>query len=254
MTDDEGVDDMADEYAVSPARFSDTLREQRAARLKGGLYHLTQVLMAYNTNRIEGSQLSEDQTRYIYETRTISGDGVRVDDVIETVNSFDLFDMMIDHLEASVTVETLKDYHRVLKSGTSDSRRDWFVVGDWKRVPNEVGGRRTVSPEHVELAVEELIRDQAVQSQMSFEDIVDFHYRFERIHPFQDGNGRVGRTVMFQQCLQNKIMPFIVLDSQKEFYYRGLAEYEVEPGYLRDTLRTFQDRYYERFAELVPVL
>ncbi|MGI8393083.1 Fic family protein [Leucobacter sp. W1038] len=241
-----------EEYPIESECFAQALREQRAMRLKGGLYHLNQVLMAYNTNRIEGSLLDEDQTRYIYETRTVTGDAVRVDDVVETMNSFELFDVMIDSYDAAITAETLKNYHRILKTGTAHARADWFAVGDWKRVANVVGGMRTTPPEHVALAVEALLERTPPPGQMTFAEICDFHHAFEAIHPFQDGNGRVGRIVMFQQCLQNGVMPFIVLDAQKEFYYRGLAEYANEPGFLRETFRSFQDAYYERFAELVP--
>lgn len=243
----------SDEYPIAPSLFTATLRQQRATRLKGGLYHLNQVLVAYNTNRIEGSSLDEDQTRYIYETQTISGAAVPVDDVIETANSFRLFDEMLDGYDEPITADTLKSYHRVLKTGTLQASSDGFAVGDWKRTANSVGGQRTTPPEHVALAVEDLLARTPSTGKMSFNDIADFHHRFESIHPFQDGNGRVGRTVMFQQCLQNNIMPFIVLDSQKEFYYRGLKTYDDEPGFLRDTLRSFQDSYYERFSEYVPV-
>lgn len=250
---------MNDEYPIAPSLFAATLRQQRATRLKGGLYHLNQVLLAYNTNRIEGSSLDEDQTRYIYETQTVSGVAVPVDDVIETTNSFRLFDEMLDrsgsfdkHSEP-ITADTLKSYHRTLKNGTIHAAQPGFAVGDWKRTANTVGGQRTTPPEHVALAVEDLLARTPQIGEMSFDDITDFHHRFESIHPFQDGNGRVGRIVMFQQCLQNNIMPFIVLDSQKEFYYRGLKAYEDEPGFLRETLRSFQDSYYEQFSEYVPV-
>lgn len=241
-----------EEFPIDPARFAHALREQRQMHLKGGLYHLNQVLMAYNTNRIEGSRLDEEQTRYIYETRTVSGDGVPVDDITETVNSFALFDAMIDRYDQPITAQTLKDYHRILKTGTGDAQKTWFAVGGWKHVANEVGGLPTTAPADVNAAIDDLIGRTEAAGEMSFEDITEFHYRFERIHPFQDGNGRVGRAVMFQQCLQNGIMPFIVLDSQKAFYYRGLAEYETEPGFLRETFRSFQDAYYERFAKFVP--
>lgn len=224
------------------------------ARLKGGVYHLNQVLMAYNTNRIEGSVLDEEQTRYIYETRTVSGDAVPVDDVVETMNSFELFDAMLDGLDEPITAERLKLYHAILKRGAAQARLDWLAVGDWKRVPNVAGLQQTTAPDGVAGAIDELLAGAPQLGEMTFDDIVDFHYRFESIHPFQDGNGRVGRLVMFQQCLQNSIMPFVVLDSRKEFYYRGLREYEVQPGFLRDTLRSFQDAYYERFASLVPLV
>ena len=239
---------MTDEYAIDARSFARTLRDQRRTRMKGGLYHLNQVLMAYNSNRIEGSRLDEEQTRFIYETRTITGENVAVDDVVEAVNSFELFDEMIDRLGEPITAETMKDYHRVLKQGTADARRPSFA-GDYKRVPNVVGGRETVVPEHVALAVDDLIA--RTPASMTFDDIADFHYRFEVIHPFQDGNGRVGRILMFQQCLDNGIMQFTVLDSTKAFYYRGLSEYEQEPGFLRETFRSLQDDYYARFARFV---
>lgn len=238
-----------DEYAIDARRFAETLVEQRAMQLKGGLYHLTQIELAYNTNRIEGSQLSEEQTRSIFETRTVHGDA-RVDDIAETSNHFRMFDAMLDGLGQPLTADTIKSYHRLLKEGTSDAERDWFAVGDWKRLPNEVGGQATTPPEHVHLAIDELLGE--TPSTMTFEDIVDFHHRFESIHPFQDCNGRVGRLIMFGQCLTNGILPFIVRDDQKAFYYRGLADYGTEPGFLRDTLRHFQDAYYKRFAQFVP--
>lgn len=238
-----------DEYAIDPRRFTQTLREQRQTRLKGGLYHQNQILMAYNSNRIEGSQLDLEQTRYIYETRTVAGDNIAVDDVVETVNSFAMFDKMLDRLDDPITASTMKDYHRTLKQGTADASRRSFAVGNFKRLPNVVGGQDTVDPAHVETAIEELLAQ--TPTSLDFNDITDFHYRFERIHPFQDGNGRVGRILMFQQCLQNGIMPFIVLDSKKLFYYRGLSEYEEQPGFLRDTFRSLQDDYYARFAKFV---
>lgn len=241
-----------DEFAISAAQLIATLQEQRAMRLKGGLYHLNQIEMAYNTNRIEGSQLSEEQTRYIYETRTISGEALSVDDITETNNHFRAFDTMIDNYREPITAETMKEYHRILKQGTSDAAKPWFAVGDWKQVPNAVGGRDTCPPDQVANAISTLLRK--TPREMSFRDICDFHYRFEIIHPFQDGNGRVGRLLMFQQCMSNNIMPFIVLDRKKEFYYRGLSNYEKEPGFLIDTFRTFQDAYYAKYAKFVPLL
>jgi len=243
---------IADEYAIDPRRFAKVLREQRSSRMKGGIYHLTQIVMAYNSNKIEGSQLSSEQTRYIYETRTIAGDDVNVDDIIETVNHFQAFDEMLDQVDEPITAQTMKSCHRTLKHGTADARQDWFAIGDWKRLANAIGDVQTTAPAKVELEITQLLR--SVPETMSFEDIVDFHHRFERIHPFQDGNGRVGRLLMFQQCLRNGIMPFVVLDAQKQFYYRGLSEYDDEPGFLRDTFRSFQDAYYDRFAPFVEVL
>lgn len=238
-----------DEYEIDAAKFAETLLEQRRMRLKGGLYHLTQIQMAYNTNRIEGSRLSEEQTRYLYETRTITGDAL-VDDVVETSNHFRAFDAMLDHVGSPITADTWKTYHRLLKSGTSDSEKDWFAVGDWKLVPNAVGNIETTPPEEVESAVQKLIA--RTPENLSFEEICAYHHDFETIHPFQDGNGRVGRLVMFEQCLANNIMPFIVLDSDKAFYYRGLDQLSETPGFLLDTFRKSQDEYFERFKKFIP--
>lgn len=242
---------LGDEYAIRAEIFKQTLQSQRATRLKGGLYHLTQILLAYNTNRIEGSKLDIDQTRYLYETRTISGENIPVDDVIETINSFELFDTMIDRLEQPITADTLKDYHRILKTGTRAVGTPYFMLGDWKNIANVIGSGKieTSAPEAVDRDIHALL--QRTPTAMTFEDIVQFHHDFERIHPFSDGNGRVGRIVMFQQCLQNDIMPFVVLDEQKAYYYRGLDRYEEQPGFLRDTLRAMQDRYYQTFERFV---
>lgn len=240
---------MTDEYAINAGRFTHALREQQQMKLPGGLYHLTQIEMAFNSNRIEGSRLSKDQTRYIYETRTVVGDAP-VDDVIETSNHFRAFDLMLDHVGESLTSDFIKELHRTLKTGTQDSTKGWFAVGDWKAVPNEVGGMPTTPPEEVGADINQLLAE--TPSHMTFEQICDFHVRFEIIHPFQDGNVRVGRLILFGQCLQNDIMPFVVSDEEKAFYYRGLQEYRSEPGYLRDTFRHFQDQYYARFHSFVP--
>ncbi|WP_296140603.1 Fic family protein [uncultured Tessaracoccus sp.] len=240
---------MADEYAIRAREFLTALREQRESRLPGGLYHLTQLELAYNSNRIEGSQLSADQTRYLFETRTVIGDAL-VDDVLETTNHFRAFDVMVDHVGEPITAEVLQEYHRILKTGTSDADREWFAVGGWKRLPNEVGGRATTPPDQVDEAIADLLR--RTPAKMSFEDICRFHHDFERIHPFQDGNGRVGRLVMFEQCLAHGVLPFVVLDHEKAFYHRGLHEFEEQPGLLFDTMRHFQDRYHDRFKEFVP--
>ncbi|MHA3725154.1 Fic family protein [Leucobacter sp. HY1910] len=239
-----------DEFQINASRFIETLIEQRAMRLKGGLYHLNQIQMAFNSNRIEGSRLSEDQTRYIYETQTVSGEALSVDDVVETANHFRAFDWMLDHLDEPLGRDKICEYHRILKSGTSDAAKPWFVVGGWKAVANEVGGTATSRPADVDRHMSELL--EATPARMLFNDIADFHHQFESIHPFQDGNGRVGRLLMLEQCLRNNIMPFIVLDEQKEFYYRGLKNYGEEPGFLRETLRSFQDRYHDRYAPFVP--
>jgi Fic family protein len=243
---------MAEEYPIDGGRFAQTLVEQRAMKLPGGLYQLNQIELAYNTNRIEGSQLTAEQTRFIYETRTIDG-RASVDDVIETVNHFRVFDLMLDSYRSPLTSGRIREYHRILKTGTSDAEKPWFAVGDWKQIPNTVGGITTVAPEHVELAITELLGDYYTADRvMSFEDICDFHHRFESIHPFQDGNGRIGRIILFEQCLAAGIMPFIVLDEEKDFYYRGLSQYDQEPGYLRDTFRHFQDIYYAKYHEFIP--
>jgi len=237
-----------DEYSIDAGVFHDALIEQRTMGLKGSLYHQTQIMMAYNSNRIEGSRLSADQTRYIYETRMVSGDA-SVDDVVEAANHFRLFDAMLDAVGTPLTVARIRDYHRILKSGTSDSDKAWFIVGGWKSRANVVGGHDTTPPALVAAAMDELLA--CYPGPMTFEDITDFHYRFESIHPFQDGNGRVGRMVMFEQCLANNIMPFIVLDDEKLFYYRGLSEYEDQPGFLCDTFRHFQDLYYDGYAKFL---
>ena len=218
-------------------------------KLKGGLYHLTQIQMAYNSNRIEGSRLSEEQTRYLYETKTVMGEAL-VNDVIEVNNHFRAFDYLIDNIELPLTIKKTKKYHELLKAGTSDAEKDWFAVGDWKRVANSVGGQPTTPPDQVDQAMRRLI--ESLCGPLSFEQVTDFHYQLEAIHPFQDGNGRVGRLILFEQCLQNGIMPFIVQDDEKAFYYRGLKEYETEPGYLRSTFRHFQDLYYQTFNPYLP--
>lgn len=240
---------MSDEFAIDAGIFADILLAQRASRMKGGIYHLTQIEMAYNSNRIEGSRLSSEQTRNLFETKTISGEAP-VDDVIEMTNSFRLFDRMLENVAVPLTSRLLKEYHLILKSGTEDSRRQWFQTGDWKALANEVGGVRTTEPESVDQEITALL--QRTPSNMSFADVCDFHYAFERIHPFQDGNGRIGRIVMFGQCLANGIMPFVVLDEVKSYYYRGLKEYDDDPTILRETLRSCQDRYFTRFQDFVP--
>ena len=237
-----------DEYAIDARVFRDALVEQRKMRLKGSLYHQTQIMMAYNSNRIEGSKLSAEQTRYIYETRMVSGDA-SVDDVAEAANHFRMFDAMLDAVGTPLTIGRIWDYHRILKSGTSDADKPWFVVGGWKSRANVVGGHDTTPPGMVGEAMDELLAD--YPGPLTFDDITDFHYRFESIHPFQDGNGRVGRMILFEHCLANDIMPFIVLDDEKLFYYRGLAEYEDQPGFLRDTFRHFQDLYYDGYVKFL---
>ena len=221
------------------------LRQEKEARLKGGIYHKTQIDLTYNSNHIEGSRLTHDQTRYIFETNTIGieGESIRVDDIIETTNHFRCIDIIIDRPEERLTESLIKELHLILKSGTSDSRKDWFTVGDYKLLPNEVGGSETTAPEDVHREMQALLKEYNGKKQKSFEDIIDLHQRFESIHPFQDGNGRVGRLVMFKECLANGYVPFIITEELKMFYYRGLREWNNVRGYLLDTCLTAQDNY-----------
>ena len=223
----------------------DILKEQKASKYSGGIYHKTQIELTYNSNHIEGSRLTHDQTRYIFETNTIGVEKevLNVDDVIETVNHFHCIDIIIDSARAVLTEKFIKDLHFILKNGTSDSRKDWFVVGDYKKLPNEVGGMDTTIPEEVADKMKILLMEYNAKDAKTFEDILDFHVKFERIHPFQDGNGRIGRLIMFKECLKNNIVPFIVDDNLKMFYYRGLKEWANEKGYLTDTCLAAQDKY-----------
>lgn len=222
-----------------------TLREQKNMHMKGGIYHRTQIDLTYNSNHIEGGRLTHEQTRYIFETNTIglSEGGVRVDDIMETVNHFHCIDMVIDHATDRLTENFIKELHRELKQGTSDSRKDWFRVGDYKKLPNEVGGIETCPPEKVHREMTALLKEYTQTKVHSLEDILDFHQRFEAIHPFQDGNGRVGRLIMFKECLASAIVPFIITDELKMFYYRGLQNWPEIKGYLQDTCLTAQDNY-----------
>ena len=220
------------------------MTEQMEMRMKGGIYHKTQIDLTYNSNHIEGSRLSHEQTRYIFETNTIgvTQEAVNVNDIVETVNHFRCIDLVIEHATDELSIDFIKELHKVLKTGTSDSRKDWFAVGDYKRLPNEVGGEETCPPEQVAERMEEMLADY-LNSKQQFEDILDLHVRFERIHPFQDGNGRVGRLIMFKECLCSGIVPFIITDELKMFYYRGLSEWGHVNGYLTDTCLTAQDQY-----------
>ena len=221
------------------------LRQQKEAKLKGGIYHKTQIDLTYNSNHIEGSRLTHAQTRYIFETNTIGveSESIRVDDIIETTNHFRCIDLIIDRAEERMTEGLIKELHLILKMGTSDSRKDWFVVGDYKRLPNEVGGNETTAPEDVHREMKALFKEYNSKKQKSFEDIIDLHQRFESIHPVQDGNGRVGRLVMFKECLANGYVPFIITEELKMFYYRGLREWNSVRGYLLDTCLAAQDNY-----------
>ena len=228
-----------------PKTLLETLKAEKASKLHGGIYHKIQIDLTYNSNHIEGSRLTHEQTRYIFETNTIglSETSVKVDDVVETANHFKCIDMVIDSASYSLSETFIKQLHATLKGGTTDSRQDWFAVGDYKRMPNEVGGKETATPEEVCEQMKKLLTEYNTVKEKSFDDLLDFHYRFERIHPFQDGNGRVGRLILFKECLRNNIVPFIIEDDLKLFYYQGLKEWENERGFLRDTCLTAQDRF-----------
>lgn len=221
------------------------LQEEKASKYSGGIYHKTQIDLTYNSNHMEGSRLTHDQTRFIFETNTIGieNEVVNVDDIIETTNHFRCIDMIIDHVKIELNEKFIKELHFILKSGTSDSKKDWFAVGDYKKFPNEVGNMKTPLPEEVDNLMKDLLKEYNSKKEKTFEDILDFHVQFERIHPFQDGNGRIGRLIMFKECLKYNIVPFIIEDNLKMFYYRGLKEWNNERGYLVDTCLAAQDRY-----------
>ena len=227
------------------------LREEKEAHVSGGLYHELQVRMTYNSNHIEGSRLTEAQTRMIFETSTIdAGDGVSVDDILETVHHFRAIDHVIDHAEEVLTEAFIKDLHFILKHDTQDSALGWFAAGDYKKRPNMVGGRETVQPKEVPVRMKALLKEYNAKASVTFEDVVAFHASFEQIHPFQDGNGRVGRLIALKECLRHNILPFLIEDRKKAFYYRGLAEWDREHGWLMDTCRDGQDT----FQKLVKML
>ena len=228
------------------------LREEKESRYKGGIYHYVQVALTYNSNHIEGSKLTEEQTRNIFETNTIGifDDSVNVDDIIETNNHFRAIDYIIDNASQKLSENLIKELHRIIKSGTSDERKSWFQVGDYKTLPNEVGGKETTTPEFVKTEMSQLIKLYNSKKDIIFEDIIDFHYQFETIHPFQDGNGRVGRLIMFKECLRLGIIPFVITDRLKMFYYRGLSEWPHIKGYLLDTCLAAQDEFKARLERL----
>lgn len=228
-----------------PATLLDILREEKKGRVSGGLYHRLQIDMTYNSNHIEGSRLTHEQTRYIYETRTIAPENepIRLDDVMETVNHFRCIDEVIDHADYQLSEAYILKLHQILKMNTTDAQKEWFAVGTWKKLPNEVGGQPTAAPDKVPAAIKNLLAAYNKNSQKTLDEILDFHVQFERIHPFQDGNGRVGRLIMLGECLRNNIVPFIITEELKFYYYRGLAEWDKEPGYLRDTCLTAQDYF-----------
>ncbi|MDE6300485.1 MAG: Fic family protein [Muribaculaceae bacterium] len=221
------------------------LRDQKACKIKGGIYHRVQIDLTYNSNHIEGSRLTHDQTLYIFDTNTIgvTDKAVYIDDIIETINHFRAIDYIIDHAAGKLTEAFIKHLHFILKSGTSGERKSWFRIGDYKKLPNEVGGNETVAPENVHREIKALLREYNAKKMPSFEEILDFHHRFESIHPFQDGNGRVGRLIMFRECLRAGHVPFIVTDDLKMFYYNGLRNWPAIKGYLMDTCLTAQDNF-----------
>jgi Fic family protein len=228
-----------------PQTLLDILQDEKKNKYSGGIYHKTQIDLTYNSNYMEGSRLTHDQTRYIFETNTIGIENgvLNVDDVVETANHFRCIDIIIDNAKAILSERLIKELHLTLKNGTSDSRKDWFAVGDYKKLPNEVGGMNTALPEEVADRMKALLSEYNPKEEKTLEDILEFHVRFEKIHPFQDGNGRVGRLIMFKECLKYNIVPFIIEDNLKMFYYRGLKEWNNEKGYLKDTCLTAQDRY-----------
>ena len=221
------------------------LRQEKERRLKGGIYHRTQIDLTYNSNQIEGSRLTKEQTRYIFETNTlgVTTENTRIDDILETVNHFRCIDYIIDHATEKITEPHVKQLHLMLKHNTSDSLKSWFAVGDYKRLPNEVGGEETALPQDVQKRMKALLATYNANKKVTFDDILDFHVQFERIHPFQDGNGRVGRLLMFWQCLHHNIVPFIITEELRMFYYRGLQNWGQVNGYLHDTCLTAQDEY-----------
>ena len=245
ITIDELLKDEGD-FDISKINILEILREQKNMKLKGNLYHNTQIIFAYNTNHIEGSKLTEDQTRYIFETNSILFEGetvASVDDILETANHFKLVDYMLDIADKDLTEDIIKEFHKILKEGTMDSRKEWFMVGEYKKIVNEAGNIKTSTPSQTPKDMVKLMEWYNSLEQITIKEIIEFHFRFERIHPFQDGNGRVGRIIMFKECLKNNIIPFIILDKDKLFYYRGLKEYKNEKGYLIDTCLNAQDQY-----------
>ena len=247
ITVDELIKD-EEKFDVSKINVLEVLREQKEMGLKGNLYHNTQIMFSYNTNHIEGSKLTEEQTRYIFETNMILFEGgtvASVDDILETANHFKLADYMLDIADQNLTEDIIKKFHKILKEGTMDSRKEWFNVGDYKKLANEAGNMKTSSPKQTPKDMQKLMEWYNSLAKVTIKEIIEFHARFEKIHPFQDGNGRVGRIITFKECLKNNIIPFIILDKDKLYYYRGLKEYQnkTEKGYLIDTCLNAQDEY-----------
>ena len=235
--------DRANKRVEIPTTLLEILVAEKKAKLSGGIYYKVQIELTYNSNHIEGSRLTHDQTRYIFETNTIGIDScaVKVDDIVETANHFKCIDLIIENAKKAITETFIKELHRTLKNGTTDARQDWFAVGDYKKLPNTVGDMFTAKPEEVAEKMKGLLFEYNAKNEKSFDDLLDFHYKFECIHPFQDGNGRIGRLLLFKECLKHNIVPFIIDEELKMFYYRGLKEWKIERGYLRDTCITAQD-------------
>ena len=237
--------DRANKKVELPTTLLEVLLEEKNAKLSGGIYHTVQIELTYNSNHIEGSRLTHDQTRYIFETNTIGIDGgtVKVNDIVETANHFKCVDLIIENAKKPITEAFIKELHRTLKGGTTDARQDWFAVGDYKKLPNTVGGLYTARPEEVAEKIKALLFEYNAKKEKTFDDLLDFHYKFECIHPFQDGNGRIGRLLLFKDCLKYNIVPFIIDEELKLFYYRGIKEWIGERGYLRDTCLMAQDKF-----------
>lgn len=232
-------------HSALPRTLLEVLQAEKASRLSGGIYHKVQIDFTYNSNHMEGSRLTHDQTRYIFETNTIGVQEttLNVDDIVETANHFRCIDLIIDRAGSIINEALIKQLHAMLKNGTSDSRKDWFVVGDYKKLPNEVGGKVTALPNEVPAKMKELVAAYNAKKERTFDELLDFHYRFECLHPFQDGNGRIGRLLLFKECLRYNIVPFIIDEESKLFYYRGLKEWQNERGFLRDTCLAAQDKF-----------
>ena len=245
IPEDAGKPERSNQKKKQPPTLLDFMKEQKASKYPGGIYHKTQIELTYNSNHMEGSRLTHDQTRYIFETNTIGMENeiINVDDVIETANHFRCIDLIIDNAKAVLTEKFIRELHLVLKNGTADSRKEWFAVGEYKKLPNEVGGMETALPEEVPDKMKALLAAYNAKEVITLEDILEFHVKFERIHPFQDGNGRVGRLIMFKECLKHNIVPFIIEDRLKLYYYRGVKEWNREKGYLTDTCLAAQDKY-----------
>ena len=228
-----------------PQTLLEILQLEKKCKLSGGIYHQIQIDFTYNSNHMEGSCLSHEQTRFIFETNTVDVEGkvVKVDDIIETVNHFRCIDMIIDQANKPITETFIKELHQILKQGTNDARFDWFAIGEYKKVPNIVGNMETTPPKEVPIQMKKLLVEYQNKKEKTLDDLLDFHVRFEQIHPFQDGNGRVGRLLLFKECLKYKIVPFIINDKRKLYYYRGLKNWHDERGYLSDTCLDAQDEF-----------